>query len=233
MAVTASKRVRTPLQSRRQSGRNTRPETLWVRDWQSPAPDSARPSFCERILDDAALIGRVARGDQEAAATLVERLRPAVLKCVRRRLPRWATEDDLVQAVFAKVFSKLHQFSGTVPLECWVTRIAVNMSLNQIAYESVRPEWRMSDLTEEQQAGLENRADFAGDSTDQRDAREFVHLLMDHLEPDERLIITLLHIEQRSTYEISRITGLSVSLVKVKAFRTRRKMRRLSRSLLR
>jgi RNA polymerase sigma-70 factor (ECF subfamily) len=177
------------------------------------------------------LIERVSRGDQAAASTLVERLRPAVLKCVRRRLPRWTSEEDLVQVVFAKVFSKLGQFSGTVPLECWVTRIAVNTSLNQIAYESVRPEWRMSDLTEEQQATIENCAQGTEYHDAGRNAREMLDLLMQHLEPDERLIVTLLHIEQRSTREISRLTGLSVSLIKVKAFRTRRKMRRLGWSL--
>ena len=52
------------------------------------------------------------------------------------------------------------------------------------------------------------------------------------LKPDERLIITLLHIEQRSTKEISLMTGLSIALIKVKAFRTRRKMQRLGRRLV-
>jgi len=58
-------------------------------------------------------------------------------------------------------------------------------------------------------------------------ARELLEELLARLLPDERLVITLLHLEERSTEEISRITGWSISRVKVKAFRTRRKMRRL------
>src|ERR1041384_1135494 len=135
-------------------------ESLWVTDWQVlSAGTHAAEARCHQILQDNELIRRVSRGDEEAARALVDRLRPAIIKCIRRRLPRWASEEDLIQSVFAKVFSKLHQFSGTVPLECWVTRIAVNTSLNQIAYESVRPEWRMSDLTEEQAAVLQDRPD--------------------------------------------------------------------------
>src|SRR5688572_14771262 len=107
---------------------------------------SARPAplgtVCESLLDDAVLIERINIGDQAAANALIERLRPTILKCIRRRLPRWMDEEDLMQNVLAKVFSHLHQFSGSVPLEHWVSRIAINTSLNQIDYESVRPEFR-------------------------------------------------------------------------------------------
>ena len=187
----------------------------------------------ESLIDDAILIDRIAAGDEKAAQVLVERLRPTILKCIRRRLPMWTDEEDLMQIAFAKIFSKLHQFSGSVPLEHWVSRIAINTSLHQIDYEAVRPELRTSDLSEEQEAVLHNRP-VAIDAGGDRDyARELLELLLAQLKTDERLIITMLHIEQRSTREISRITGLSISLVKVKAFRTRSKMRRLGKKLLR
>ena len=163
---------------------------------------------------------------------LVARLRPTILKCIRRRLPLRTDEEDLVQIAFAKIFSKLHQFSGSVPLEHWVSRIAINTSLHQIDYEAVRPEVRTSDLTEEQEAVLSNRPVANDDAREKNYARELLKLLLARLRPDERLIVTLLHIEERSTREISRMTGLSISLIKVKAFRTRRKMRRLGRQLM-
>lgn len=190
-------------------------------------------SICERLLDDAAIIERVKSGDQEAACSLVERLRPTVLKCVRRRLPRWASEDDLVQTAFGKIFAKLHQFSGSVPLEHWVSRIAVNTSLNQVNYEASRPELRMSDLSEEQEAVLQNISTSQTGSEEIAYAREVLELLLVQLKPEERMIVVLLHIEQRTTHEISAMTGLSVSAIKVKAFRTRHKMQRLGKRLLR
>ncbi|HWN94705.1 MAG TPA: sigma-70 family RNA polymerase sigma factor [Methylomirabilota bacterium] len=197
------------------------------------APRPGAVGGCERLLDDAALIDRLKKGDQDAAASLVQQLRPTILKCIRRRLPRWASEEDLVQTVFAKVFSRLHQFSGSVPLEHWVARIAINTSLNYIDYESVRPELRMSDLSEEQEAALLNSASAAEDNENQNYAREAMDLLLAELKPEERMIVVLLHIEQKSTREISKLTGLSISSIKVKAFRTRHKMQRFGRRLLR
>jgi RNA polymerase sigma-70 factor (ECF subfamily) len=187
---------------------------------------------CDQLLDDAVLIDRINRGDAEAAEMLVARMRPTILKCIRRRLPRWASEEDLMQCVFAKIFAKLHQFSGSVPLEHWVARVAVNTSLSQIAHEAVRPEWRMSDLSEEHELVLKNCTTPDSGSEEQDYARETVELLLTQLKPDERLIITLLHIEQHSVQQISQQTGLSISLVKVRAFRARHKMRRLAKRLL-
>ena len=51
--------------------------------------------------------------------------------------------------IFIKVFQKLSQFSGKVPLEHWVSRIAINTCINQIQAEKVRPEFRQADLSEE------------------------------------------------------------------------------------
>jgi RNA polymerase sigma-70 factor, ECF subfamily len=195
-----------------------------------PSPAS---SLCEQLLDEAALIERVNRGDPGAARSLAENLRPTILKCIRRPLPRWASEEDLVQIVFAKVFGKLRQFSGAVPLQHWVSRIAVNTSLSQLAYESVRPELRMSDLSEEQESVLQNISPAPDASEETAHAREVLELLLAQLKPEERMIIVLLHLEQRTTREISRMTGLSISSIKVKAFRTRHKMQRLGKRLLR
>jgi len=60
--------------------------------------------------------------------------------------------------IFIKVFQKLSQFSGKVPLEHWVSRVAVNTCLNQIESEKVRPELRNADLSEEERAVVENLA---------------------------------------------------------------------------
>jgi len=58
-------------------------------------------------------------------------------------------------------------------------------------------------------------------------AKQLVERLMEHLSPPARLIITLLEIEDRSVKEISKLTGWSVPLVKVRAFRARAEMRKV------
>src|SRR6266478_2919004 len=108
--------------------------------------------------DSAELVQAALQHDDEAARELVRRLYPLVAKMVRSHRPRRTSEEDLCQMIFIKVFQKLSQFSGNVPLEHWVSRVAVNTCLNQIESEKVRPEVRHADLTVEEQAVVENLA---------------------------------------------------------------------------
>src|SRR3954465_4159443 len=104
----------------------------------------------EGALDVAACLERIRQQDEEAARLLLHHLYPFVIKLVRSHLPRRTSEEDLAQTIFMKIFAKLDQYSGTVPLEHWVSRIAINACLNQVRVEKVRPELRWSDLSEEE-----------------------------------------------------------------------------------
>ena len=131
--------------------------------------------------------------------------------------------------IFIKIMQKLSQFSGKAPLEHWVSRIAINTCLNQIQAEKARPELREADLSEEQAAVVRNLATTADDlAPDQSFAsRQLVEHLMNALKPAERLVIDLLYLQQQSVEEIRRVTGWSGTLVKVRAFRARQKMKQL------
>ena len=177
--------------------------------------------------DPDALVQAALRHDDEAARQLVRRLYPLVAKMVRSHRPRRTSEEDLCQMIFIKVFQKLSQFSGKVPLEHWVSRIAVNTCLTQIESERVRPELRHADLTEEEEAVVRNLATAADElAPDNRFAsRQLVEHLFEFLKPVERLIIDLLYLQGRSVEEIHQITGMGVAAVKVRAFRARQKMK--------
>ena len=192
------------------------------------------PAVADHDLDDAEWVSRVRQGDEEAARALFQRLHPTVIGIVRGHRPKRTLEEDLTQAVFAKVFNKLGQFSGLVPLEHWVSRIAVNTCINQLKHEKVRPELRMSDLSEEQEAVVQQLAVTTSELPDEQSgiARDLVGEMLSELRPDERLVITMLHLEERTAEEISRRTGWSISCVKVRAFRARAKMRKIWDTLL-
>lgn len=178
-------------------------------------------------FDAGTLVEAALRHDEEAARELVRHLYPLVSKMVRSHRPRRTSEEDLCQMIFIRIFQKLSQFSGKVPLEHWVSRIAINTCLNQIAAEKVRPELRHADLSEEEEAVVENLAVSSEDlAPDRRLAsRQLVEHLLDLLKPVERLVIDLLYLQGRSVEEIRGITGWSAPLIKVRAFRARQKMK--------
>ncbi len=177
--------------------------------------------------DAGALVRAALLHDDAAARALVQKLYPLVAKVVRSHRPRRTAEEDLCQMIFIKMFQKLSQFSGKVPLEHWVSRIAVNTCLNQIESERVRPELRHADLSEEQVAMVEALAVTSEElAPDKKFAsRQLVEHLLTVLKPAERLVINLLYLEGRSVEEIRKITGWSGALVKVRAFRARQKMK--------
>src|SRR5213083_648874 len=177
--------------------------------------------------DASALVYAALQHGDEAARALVQRLYPLVAKIIRAHRPPRTDEEDLCQMIFIKVFQKLSQFSGKVPLEHWVSRIAVNTCLNQIESERIRPELRHADLSAEEQAVVENLATSAEElAPDRRFAsRQLVEHLLTALKPVERLAVDLLYLQGRSVEEIRKITGWSAALIKVRAFRARQKMK--------
>lgn len=179
-------------------------------------------------LDIPACVARVRNGDDEAARELLQHLYPLVLSIVRGHLPRRTGEEDLAQTIFMKVFAKLDQFSGTVPLEHWVSRIAVNTCLNALQAEKIRPELRWADLSEDEEHVIQNLASTTQELDPDQGfaAREVVDKLLERLAPADRLVLQLLHLEGRSVEEVRERTGWGTSMIKVRAFRARRKLKK-------
>jgi RNA polymerase sigma factor (sigma-70 family) len=179
-------------------------------------------------------LAHVRAGDEDAARRLMQRLYPQVISIIRTHRPRRTGEDDLLQMVFIKTFSKLSQFSGTVPFEHWVARITVNTCLNQLKAEKIRPEVRWADLSAEEEQVLhalhETREELP--ACESYASRELVDKLLATLKPSDRLLITLLHLEGCTMEEIRERTGWSIALVKIRAFRARRKLKKQLAKLL-
>src|SRR5260370_20498055 len=109
-------------------------------------------------FDEQDSLRRIEQGDEVAARELLRHFHPFVLKLVRAHLPRRISEEDLVQMIFIKVFHKLNQYTGRMPIKHWISRIAVNTCFNALKAEKIRPEWRLGDFSEEIAAEIEKLA---------------------------------------------------------------------------
>jgi RNA polymerase sigma-70 factor (ECF subfamily) len=136
--------------------------------------------------------------------------------------------EDIVQEVWVKAFQKLRSFRGEAPFEHWLMRLAVRTCYDFLRGHQRNRETSFSELTEAEDDWLDrfvNQPDTASEKADA--ARLLIERVMEELSPAARLVITLLEIEDRSVKEISRLTGWSVPLVKVRAFRARAEMRKI------
>lgn len=163
--------------------------------------------------------------DEGAARTLVEAFYPFVAALIRRHIADAGCMEDLAQQTFARCFAKASQWDASKPLEPWLARIAINQCRDHYRARRIRPELRWSDLTDGEQAAVqatraESRTDVLND-----ESRSLMLRLLDTLSADDRMVLSLLHLEDKSTDEIAALTGWSRALVKVRAFRARRKLR--------
>lgn len=189
----------------------------------------------EAAFDYAGCLERVRARDQAASRQLVEQLYPQVLRIVRAHLPRRVAEEDLAQDIFLKMFTRLEQYQGSVPFPHWVSRIAVTTCIDQLRAQKRRPEFRWADLPESQAEVLEHVTSGERDAAPGAAlaARELVDRLLGQLKPEDQTVIRLLDLEQKSLAEISALTGWNQTLIKVRAFRARRKLQKLFQELKR
>jgi RNA polymerase sigma-70 factor, ECF subfamily len=177
---------------------------------------------------EAELIAAVLQGDAASFEPLVKKYSPRVFATARRYARRESEVEDIVQEVWLKAFQKLRSFRGEAPFEHWLMRLAVRTCYDFLRGHQRNRETVFSELTEPENDWLERFAqDPDAAAEDAAAARALVERLLAQLSPQGRLIITLLEIEDRSVKEIAKLTGWSVPLVKVRAFRARAEMRKL------
>lgn len=177
---------------------------------------------------EAELIAAVLRGDNASFEPLVEKYSARLFATARRYARRESEVEDIVQEVWLKAFQKLSSYRGEAPFEHWLMRVAVRTCYDFLRSHQRNRESSFSELTEPETDWLERFVQQPESASENAEAaRQLVERLLGQLSPPARLIITLLEIEDRSVKEISELTGWSVPLVKVRAFRARAEMRKV------
>src|SRR5665213_2217109 len=177
---------------------------------------------------EAELIAAVLKGDAASFEPLVQKYSPRVFATARRYARRDSEVEDIAQEVWLKAFSKLASFRGEAPFEHWLMRMTVRTCYDFLRGHQRNRESSFSELSEPENDWLERFVTQPETHADNADAaRLLIGRVLEKLSPPARLVITLLEIEDRSVKEIAEITGWSVPLVKVRAFRARGEMRKI------
>ena len=173
-------------------------------------------------------------GDESAFGEIVRRYSPRVFSVASRFFRQRSLVEEAAQEVFLKAFTQLGSFEGRGSFEGWLTRIATNTCLNIIRGSKRRPEFSVSDLTEDESGWLDQQR---GDG-DERSvetslvATDLADRLLAVLPPEDQQALLMIDGEDASIKEVAEATGWSESKVKVRAFRARRKLREAMEKLL-
>jgi RNA polymerase sigma-70 factor (ECF subfamily) len=181
------------------------------------------------VGSDAAIIERIAAGDEDACAELVDEHQRFVYQLALHLLGDHNEALDLSQEVFLRVFRTIHRFRGQSALRTWIYRIAVNQARNRMRWWRRRRRSQQVSLDDHVRAHGELPTESATASPDrvfhQREVASRIQQALDGLPFDQRTAIVLREIDGLSYDEIAFSLGVAVGTVKSRLARARESLR--------
>lgn len=169
---------------------------------------------------------------RERYAELVSRHQRRASRIAFHYMRDAAEADEAVQDAFVKAYSHLSSFREELPFEVWFTRILINGCLDRIKARTRRERW-LAPMPD----GPGGERDFAertpgsGPSPEDhllaRERRKTLAAALSRLPERQRSVFLLTHYEGCTSREVSAMTGLNESTVRVHLFRAIRKLRTL------
>jgi RNA polymerase sigma-70 factor (ECF subfamily) len=178
----------------------------------------------------------VAAGRQAEArdvfGALVGRQQRRAARIAYHFLRDMAEVDEAVQEAFVRVFTHIGTYQDDLPFEVWFTRILINGCLDRRKARRRRDRWMVAELdaSGEDRARFETAASRDPSPEDlliSREHRNRIARALERLPERQRTVVTLCLYDERSPREVSEMTGLNQSTVRVHLFRALRKLRAL------
>ena len=201
-------------------------------------PASGRRTLAPIISEDSRVAieirGLVERGEMDEArdrfSELVAIHQRRGSRIAYQYLRDAAEADEAVQDAFVKVFAHITSYREAWPFEVWFTRILINGCLDRRKARTRRDRWFVpGEVTSADEA----RASAAGPATDpehrllSRERRARIAAAIDRLDGRQRTVFMLCHYGDCTPREVSAMTGLNESTIRVYLFRAARKLRGL------
>jgi RNA polymerase sigma-70 factor, ECF subfamily len=184
---------------------------------------------------DEEIIPRILAGEVELFEKLITRYKQHVSRIVAGHVRRDMVEE-VAHDAFVRAYTSLSTYSFRVPFEHWLARIALR-SCYDAWRTSARKEVSFDGLDDEHQQSAERV--LAAESEErfdyfvrQRETTELLQKALAQLSPENRMVVTLVHLEGYSVREAAERLGWSRINVKVRAHRARRQLRKVLENLL-
>ena len=170
-------------------------------------------------------------GQVNAFEVLLQRYRSLVFGIVIKHVPPENTEE-VAQDVFVRAYQSLPGYAAKSSFSRWLTTLAVRSCYDFWRSRKRNREIPLSALTEEHQKWLDDvlapqSQEAFGAQTERREAEEVLRYALNKLSAEDRMVLSLVHLEGLSVKETARVLDWGVLKTKVRAHRARREMRRI------
>lgn len=190
-----------------------------------------------RNIDERELAAQAAHGVEAAFVEIVRRYSPRVFRVASRFFSQYSVVEEAAQEIFLKAFVQIGNYEARGSLEGWLTRIAVTTCINLTRAANRQPELIVANLTEDENAWLEEKTYHASAVRHRREEQKYIAAdllarVLSRMPPEDALILQLVDGDGESIRAVAELMNWSESKVKIKAFRARKKCREIISKLL-
>lgn len=174
--------------------------------------------------NDTFYIRKVLQGDKNAFGYLIDKYKSMAYTLAYRVVKQEDVAEDIAQQAFIKAYTNLKSHQTNAKFSSWLYRIVYNTAISHA---------RKNDPIDKNYADLQNINLYNDEDSIAIEHRaELVRKAIDCLPKEESSIITLYYFDDLSVKDIAEITEISISNVKIKLYRARKKLEELLQNKL-
>ena len=179
--------------------------------------------------EDQYYIEAVRNGNIQAFAFLVEKYQKLIYTLALKLLKRPEDAEEMAQDTFIKAYQKLDSYEGKSKFSTWIYSITYNACISELRKRRIEFK-SLEDQRITEQDEMKMHVYYRDIKKEVQE--KYLNLALGKLPEDDQVLVTLYYYENQSMDEISEITGLTVSNIKVKIHRARKKMYSLLHEML-
>jgi RNA polymerase sigma factor (sigma-70 family) len=172
-------------------------------------------------IEEAAYINRVKNGDLAPYTLIVDKYKHMAYTIALRILSNVEDAQDAAQESFIKAYQQIHQFEGKSKFSTWLYTIVYRTAISKLKENKIETIFISNSIHENC-----SKDHTILEQLQMEDEQRYIKQAIQRLPKVEALLITLFYMNENTVREISAITGLSLTNIKIKLFRARKKLER-------
>jgi RNA polymerase sigma factor (sigma-70 family) len=172
-------------------------------------------------LSDQHYINQIIRGDTNVFGVLVDRYKEMIFTLALKMIKNREEAEEVSQDTFVKVFNSLNKFKGDSKFSTWIYKIAYNTCLDRLK-KNKKKENTIS--IDEFSDHLVKTLDNALSALEEKERKQTIQNCLNLLSREESFLLTLYYFDDQNLDEIAKIMNINSNNVKVKLFRSRKKL---------
>lgn len=172
-------------------------------------------------LSDQHYINQIIQGDTNVFSVLVDRYKEMIFTLALKMIKNREEAEEVSQDTFIKIYNSLNKFKGDSKFSTWIYKIAYNTCLDRLKKNKKEEN---TILIDEFSDHLFKTLDNAFSALEEKDRKQTIQNCLNLLSREENFLLTLYYFDDQNLDEIAKIMDINSNNVKVKLFRSRKKL---------